>query len=136
MKTCFGLIAVALIFSACAHHKDVRPGTDGIHRVVIQTEDADEGSRAAIAQANHFCEKRGLSAAFVNEEKKYTGTMDEKTYQNAKRATKVASTVGGAVWAFGGNKESNLGGLVGLGGAAGDAALGKGYAVEMRFRCM
>ena len=62
--------------------------------------------------------------------------MDEKNYKNAKRATKVAQTVGGAVWAFGGKRESNLGGIVGLGGAAGDAAIGEGYTVEMSFKCM
>ncbi len=36
---------------------------------------------------------------------------------------------------FGGQRESNLGGIVGLGGAAADAAIGNGYTVEMKFKC-
>ncbi len=136
MKMFLGLIGISLALSACAHHRDVRPGADGIHRVVVKAEDTEEGAQDAIKQANHFCEERGSHAAFINEDQKYTGDMDEKSYKNAKRVTKVAKSVGGAVWVFGGRKESNLGGLVGLGGAAGDAALGDGYTVEMRFKCM
>lgn len=119
----------------CAHHRDVRPGADGVHRVVIQTDDVDTATRNCIDQANHYCKEKKLEAAFINEDKKYTGDMDEQTYKNAKRATTVAKTVGGAVWVFGGKRESSLGGLAGLGGAAGDAALGKGYTVEMKFKC-
>jgi hypothetical protein len=136
MKALIFIALFSLFASGCAHHRDVRAGADGVHRVVIQTDDNEQGTRDAISQANHFCKERKLSAAFINEDKKYTGDMDEKSYKNAKRATSVAKTVGGAVWVFGGKKESNLGGLVGLGGAAGDAALGKAYTVEMRFKCM
>ncbi len=125
----FGLVS-------CATHPDVRPSADGIHRVVIKTADADQGSRNAIRQANNFCEKRGQNAAFVKEEQKYTGDVDEQTYKNVKRASKVAKTIGGAAYVFGGEKESNIGGIVGVGGAASDAALGKGYTVDMRFKCI
>jgi hypothetical protein len=136
MKHLLGLFGILLLLSSCAHHRDVRPSADGIHRVVVRAGDTDEGSREAIRQADHFCKERGRQAAFVKEEQKYTGDMDEKNYKNAKRATKVAQTVGGALWVFGGKRESNLGGLVGLGGAAGDAAIGEGYTVEMRFKCI
>lgn len=131
----FGMAAV-MGLAACAHHRDVRAGADGIHRVVIKTDDTEAGTRDAISQANHFCKERKQAPAFVNEEQKYTGDLDESTYKNAKRATTVAKTVGGAVWALGGKKESDAGGIIGLGGAAGDAALGKGYTVDMRFKCM
>lgn len=77
-----------------------------------------------------------MTAAFINENKKYTGDLDEKTYKNAQRATKVAKTVGGAVHVFGGKRESRVGGVVGLGGVAGEEALGEGYTVEMKFKCM
>lgn len=129
------LLLSALFLSACAHHRDVRPGADGVHRVVVSTDDNEEGTRNAISQANHFCEESGQHAAFIKEDKKYTGDMDEKTYNNAKRASKVAQAVGGTVWALGGEKESNIGGIVGLGGAAGDTALGRAYTVEMQFKC-
>ena len=130
--------SVAAIFTAvgCAHHRDVRAGADGIHRVVIATDDADQGSREAIKQATHFCEQRKLSPAFVNEESKYKGDMDESSYKNAKKATTVAKVLGGTTYALGGARESSLGGLVGLGGVVGDSVLGKGYSVEMKFKCM
>ena len=62
--------------------------------------------------------------------------MDEQSCKNAKTATKVAKIVGGAAWVLGGRNESNLGGIVGLGGAVGDEVLGEGYTIEMRFKCM
>lgn len=135
MKKILSTILLALFFTACAHHRDVRPGDDGIHNVIVQSEDTEEGSRDAIKQANHFCEQRGQYATFIKEEKKYSGDMDEQSYKNAKKATKVAQTVGGAAWVFGGKKESDLGGIVGVGATAADAAIGKGYTVEMKFKC-
>lgn len=129
-----GLIVGCL--SACATHKDVRPGVDGVHRVVIQTDDTEAGAREAIRQANNFCKEQNKYAAFVNEDQKYTGDMDENTYRNAKRASKAATAVGGAVYVFGGQTERTLGGLAGIGGATADQVLGKGYTVEMKFKCM
>src|SRR5262245_3492715 len=130
-----GLLLFTVFVMSCAHHRDVRPGVDGVHRVQIQTADVDQGTRNAIDQANHYCKEKKQEAAFITEDKKYNGDMDEKDYKNAKRVTTVAKTVGGAVWVFGGRRESTLGGLAGLGGAAGDAALGQPYTVEMRFKC-
>lgn len=131
----FVSLSLNFFIISCAHHRDVRPGADGVHRVVIQTDDQDEGTRGAISQANHYCKQSKREAAFVTEEKKYTGDMDEKTYKNAKRASTVAKTVGGAVWGLGGRRESGIGGVVGLGGVAADQALGKAYTVEMKFKC-
>lgn len=128
--------SLILILGACAHHRDVRPGAQGIHRVVVSTDDSDAGSREAIAQANHFCKERGLTPAFVEEAANYKGDMDEKDYKNAKKATTAAKALGGAAYVFGGEKESSLGGIVGLGGAVGDSVLGKGYSVEMKFKCL
>ncbi len=135
LRTGFAM-TLFMLLGACAHHRDVRPGADGVNRVVVKSDDNDEATRDAIAQANHFCkEKNKTTAAFVDENKKYTGDMDEKTYKNAKRASTVAKTVGGTVWAMGGKKESGLGGIAGIGGVAADEALGKAYTVEMRFKC-
>lgn len=134
MKLILGT-TLLLLLAACAHHRDVRPGADGLHRVVLQSEDDDEGTQDAIAQANHYCEQKKKEAVFVNEEKKYTGSMKESDYKTAKTASKVASGVGGAAYVFGGQKESALGGIVGLGGGIANAAIGKGYTVDMKFRC-
>lgn len=130
------LCFVALNLVSCAHHRDVRPGVDGVHRVVIKSDDHDEGTRKAISQANHFCEQNGKSAAIISEEKKYTGSMSENDYKTAKTASKVATAAGGMVHVFGGKNESTAGGIVGLGGIVGDAALGKAYDIEMKFKCL
>jgi hypothetical protein len=132
------VLALPFMLAACAHHRDVRAGAQNTHRVVVKSEGGEEGTRDAIEQANHFCDKRyrGRHATFLNEDNKYTGDLDEKTYKNGKRATKVAQVAGGGLWAFGGKGASTLGGIAALGGSAGDAALGKGYTVEMKFKCM
>ncbi len=135
IKTLVVLGGLTLVAMGCAHHNDVRAGVDGIHRVVIQTEDKENGSQEAIRQANHFCKEQNKYAAFVNEEAKYTGQMDEKDYNRVKTASRVAKAAGGAAYVFGGEKESNLGGVVGLGGVVADAAAGRGYTVEMKFKC-
>lgn len=135
MKLLCFFILLSTIFVGCAHHRDVRPGTEGVHRVVIQTDDTDKGSREAISQANHYCKERNLSAAFVEENQKYTGSMDEKSYKKNKAIAKVAQGVGGAAWVFGGKNESNAGGVVGLGGGIADSVIGNGYTVDMRFKC-
>lgn len=120
----------------CAHHPDVRAGADGVHRVVISSEDSEEGAREAIRQANSFCKERKLNAAFINESSKYQGDLEESDYKMAKKASKVAKVIGGSTYILGGQKESTVGGVVGLGGAVADGVLGKGYATEMKFKCM
>ncbi len=135
MKSFLALVIATILFSACAHHNDVRPGVEGLHRVVIETDNQDGGTRQAIRQANHYCKTLGKTAAFVDEQKKYTGDMDEQKYKDAKKLSKVAQVAGGATYVMGGRRESGIGGVVGLGGAVADAALGKGYTVEMKFKC-
>ena len=133
-KRLFALASLLVLFG-CAHHRDVRPGADGIHRVVIQSEDTDQGGKEAIRQAQHYCEEKKMEAAFIDEKKQYTGDMDESTYKTTKRVGKVAQVVGGGVWALGGKNESTIGGIGALGGTAANAAAGEGYTVEMRFKC-
>lgn len=133
----FGLGLFSLIFiSACAHHPDVRAGADGVHRVVISTDDKEAGTREAIRQANSFCKERNMSAAFINENSQYQGDLNEKDYKLAKKATSAAKILGGTTYVLGGKTESNVGGIVGLGGAVADGVLGKGYSVEMKFKCI
>ncbi len=135
MKNKFLILAAFFFLISCAHHKDVRPGADGVHKVVVVSEDTEKGTRNAISQAEHYCKESERHAAFINEDKKYTGDMSEEDYKKGKRIAKVAQAAGGAVWVFGGQQEKNLGGIVGLGGSVADQAIGKGYTVEMKFQC-
>jgi hypothetical protein len=133
-KRLLALVSLVAVFG-CAHHRDVRPGADGIHRVVVVGEDTDEASKSAIKQSQHYCEEKKKEAVFVDEKKQYTGDMDEETYKSTKRIGKVAQVIGGGVYTMGGKNESAIGGIAGLGGTAAREAAGNGYTVEMRFKC-
>ena len=128
-------VFVGLLLAGCAHHRDVRPGADGVNRVVFKTENKDDGYRDAMSQAEHFCKEKGLVPAVLKEQSQYTGSMDEDSYRASKTAAKVAAAAGGATYALGGKKEKNVGGIVGIGGGIADQALGKGYTFEMTFKC-
>lgn len=130
-------VAIVGLSLSCAHHRDVRPSSDGIHKVTFQTEDKAEGYRNAMSQAEDYCKEmaNGKSPAIVSEQSQYSGTMNEENYNTAKTASKVAQAVGGAGYVFGGKAESNAGGIVGLGGGIASSAIGQGYTYEMKFRC-
>ena len=130
-----GLAFVAFFFVGCAHHRDVRPGANGVHKVTLQHEDTEDGARDAISQANHYCEQSGKHAAFIDESKKFTGDGSEADYKKGKTIAKVGQAVGSAAWIFGGKNESTAGGIVGLGSGIYGSALGKGYNVTMTFKC-
>lgn len=129
-------IVIVLFAFGCAHHRDVRPGADGINRVVIISEGNNgEGPRAALAQAEHYCKEFQKMPGIVTEKTTYTGTVDEDTYNNGKAVSRVLKTVGGATSVFGGKNERNAGGVGVLAGVGTDAALGNGYTTEIKFKC-
>lgn len=137
MPALFTLVLPTLLLtSGCAHHRDVRPSADGVHWVELKAESEEEGAREALSQANDFCEERKMAAAIVSEDKTYKGDMEEKNYKTLKKAGKVAQAAGGTVYALGAPRESNIGGLVGLGGGIASGLAGEGYLVKLRFKCM
>lgn len=129
------LAATTLLLPSCAHHKDVRPGSEGIHSVVISSETKEAGSREAIDQATDYCDSIGKHVAFVDEKANYSGSMSESDYNKAKTVAKVGHAIGGAGYVFGGEKEKNAGAIVAIGSGIADSALGNGYKVEMKFKC-
>jgi hypothetical protein len=131
----FMALFTSVFLISCAHHRDVRPGEGGMHRVVVATDDVDQGNQDAIAQAQHYCKESKKEAIFTNEESKYKGNMSEEDYNKYKAGAKVAKVVGGTTWALGNKTASGIGGAVGLGGLAAEAAIGKQYKVEMKFKC-
>ncbi|MEI8027344.1 MAG: hypothetical protein WCI18_13430 [Pseudomonadota bacterium] len=125
-----------LLLTHCAHYPDVRPSDTGNHSVSFMTESSEDGYRNAKSQADSYCDDVHKKRAYISkEENKYKGSMDEKTYKNAKTAAKVTGMVGTAGYLFGGKKQSEVGGIVGLGGGITDAALGSAYRYTMYFRC-
>lgn len=135
MKNCILLLTLAFIAS-CASHEHVRPGADGIHRVIIRGEEKEEVERQAMSEANDFCDQYKKVAAYVGEETKYTGSVDESTHKTIKKASQAAMVGGSLMGMAGGKKESNVGaGLFGL-GAVGSATLDKdAYTADMKFKC-
>ena len=130
------LIVSGILFVGCAHHPDVRPGVDGVHRVVIKSDDIDNAQQNALSQAKDFCDEKHKEFAVLDESSKYVGSMNEDDYRTGKVISKTATGLGAAATFFGGKNESAIGGIIGLGGAAADKALGNGDIVEMKFKCL
>lgn len=128
------IIFILLLLTGCGHHRDVRPGENGIHRVVVRAEDHESGEQDAIAQANHYCDKYGKEAIFINENSKYSGDVSEGTYKAGKAMSKVAQ-LGGAAYGLHSTKNSSVGEASFLGGSVASSVLGKGYTTEMQFKC-
>lgn len=130
-------VGASLFLISCGHHRDVRPSSDGKHRVVVTSEDEEGGQRDALEQANHFCKERYEKVAAIEKEKtKYIGDMDESNYKTTKKASKALEYGGSSAWLFGGKKESNAGKVAsGAGGVLG-AVAGKGYSTTMIFKCI
>ncbi|MBC7662005.1 MAG: hypothetical protein H7249_20110 [Chitinophagaceae bacterium] len=138
MKKLF--IAIALLnlttITACAHYPDVRAKESGIHSVILNIENKDEGYQEANAQANSFCKDKYQKTAFqVSEKSEYVGSLDETTYIAAKTASKVITAVGAGAAIFGGQSESKAGVGGAVGGGVADSALGNGYRYTMEFKC-
>jgi hypothetical protein len=114
---------------------DVRPSSSGQHKVILKTENDSTVFRNAKGQADHFCEKKKQTAYILKEGHQYSGYMDEKDYKTGKKAAQVAVGIGSAGYVLGGKKESQLGGLVGFGGAVASETLGEGYTYTMIFEC-
>lgn len=126
----------ALSLTACAHHRDVRAGADGINRVIVRGPEQEPLERSALSQANHYCEKRNLAPVFLQEEAQYTGSMNEGTHKALRTASKAASVVGASLGVFGGKNEQTAGAVVAGGGLIGGVVTGgNAYTVDMRFRC-
>jgi hypothetical protein len=132
------ILAFSFMFLAsCAHHRDVRPGVSGVHKVAVLSEDESSGQRDALSQANHFCDKKyEKSAAIVKEKTTYTGSMDESNYKMGKAASRALKTGGNSAWVLGGKKESNAGRTASGSGSVLDSALGEGYTTQMIFKCI
>jgi hypothetical protein len=131
------IVVLALFFGACAHHRDVRPGAQGLHRVIVRAPEKTHAERSAISQAEHFCEEQsGRHPAFVEEKTQYTGSMDEATRDTVRKASRAAMILGGTGTVLGDGPVRTGGGVVGTAGTVGTIMTGgDDYVADMRFRC-
>jgi hypothetical protein len=134
MKLALALLPLLLI--GCGHHRDVRPGPKGIHRVVVTSEDAHAGQRDALRQANHFCDQSKKKAAIHKEGSRYTGDVSESTYKTAKAISRAARSAGTQTQLNGSRREANRGQIATGTANSLDSAMGNGYTTEMTFSCI
>jgi hypothetical protein len=129
------LFLTLIIFISCGHHRDVRPGVNGVNSVSVIGEDKVEISRKALDQSQHYCDSIGQRAAIKSEVIKFVGSGSEEDYKKIKGVTKAVQVAGSGAYVFGGKKERNAGGIAGIGAAAASAYAGDGYQVTMQFIC-
>lgn len=131
------LTAIALLVTSCAHHRDVRPGADGHHRIIVRAPEERAAEQDALKQAQTYCKKHGKKSPAILEEKtEYEGSMDENQRKTIRNASKAAGVVGGSMGVFGGRKERNAGAVVGGAGAVGAIMTGDdAYVTQMTFLC-
>lgn len=117
-------LITALGLSSCvtSNRQDVRPGIDGLHRVIIRVDDITEGSREAVKQADSYCAEINKQAFFFNDEGK--GKAAPKPAANAPTANPAA---GKAAAAPSGDED---------GGEASSVSTEKKYTVDMLFKCL
>ncbi len=72
--------------SARESRLDVRPGVDGIHRVVVISKNQVEGSREALNQADQYCKEIKKSAYFFNSKTDEDTSAKNKTSAPTKKA--------------------------------------------------
>jgi len=130
------MVLLGSFFTGCAHHPDVRPGADGVHRVVVRAMSKEDAERDAISQAESYCSQTKRSVAFVEEKTNYTGNMDESTRDTVRKASKAAMVLGGAGVLVGPEGVREGGGVLGTAGTVGTIMTGgKDYLADMRFKC-
>ena len=116
----------------------VRPGPDGIHSVLLLTDDRETGSRIALRQAKRWCKKDKQDFVVHEEAIYFICDMDEADYIRAKQLAAAAQAAGSVT---SGTSEVNsnaetVGDILQAGGAAAQAALGECYEVELFFECV
>lgn len=117
---------------------NVLPAADGVHSVVLMTDNKPEGTSYATRQAKRYCKRKEKKQFYVKDQLiSYVCEMDEQKYIRAKKAAAAAEMAGLAT--SGASSEDSNGELVGdiltSAGAITDATLGDCYEVKLHFVC-
>jgi hypothetical protein len=89
----------------------------------------------SINQAEYFCDKRDKYPIYLEENKKYEGSMAESDYKMAKKITKAGQMAGHTMGVFGNKQQRETGHVVGFGSVIASEVMGDEYRVYMRFKC-
>lgn len=139
MKLCSSLILLSALFivTGCAHHRDVRPGVDGVHQVIVRAQDKGSAERDAISQAEHFCQQSQKIPGIIEEKTIYTGTIDEATRETLRKASMAAKVLDHSHVNHDAETPASSGpGVLGKAGRVGAVMTsGDDYRTEMKFKC-
>jgi hypothetical protein len=117
---------------------NVLPSADGVHSVVLLTDNKQDGAFYAKSQAKRYCKRKEKKNYFVeNQNISYVCEMDEAKYIRAKKAA-AAAEMAGIATSSASNEDSNgelVGDILASAGAITDATLGDCYEVTMHFVC-
>lgn len=83
------ILGTILFLAGCAHHNDVRRGTDGVHVALVKTKEPREGFEDAAKQAAHFCGQMDKKSVTIEKTKKFLGEGGEDRYIANQRAVKA-----------------------------------------------
>jgi len=92
----FTVLALGVQFGCSTAKVRIKPGADGVHRVTSTDYEKDGAEEAAVDAANDFCKDRGKTAAFISEDTKYFGEMDEETRNTIRNASRAAKAISGS----------------------------------------
>ena len=127
-----------LLLSLVGCMPNVLPSADGVHSVVLMTDDKQEGTFYAKNQAKRYCKRKEKKNYFVeNQTISYVCEMDEAKYIRAKKAA-AAAEMAGLATSTASDEDSNgevVGDILTSAGAITDAALGDCYEVKLHFVC-
>ena len=128
-----------LLLSLVGCMPNVLPSADGVHSVVLMTDNKQEGTFYAKNQAKRYCKrKQNKKNYFVeNQTISYVCDMDEAKYIRAKKAAAAAEMAGVATSTASGEDSNGelVGDILASAGAITNATLGDCYEVKMHFVC-
>ncbi len=128
-------ITFVSLLSACAHHNNVRPASDGNHYVKLSAQTRDAGGKEAWRQAKLYCSEQKASAYVNHESIDYTGSLPESEYLSNLNIANAVETAGTVLWVLGENKVDDVGAAMSIGGGIAEDSMGTPYQVELSFTC-
>lgn len=132
MKSLRGIFYIALVFLTGCSTAEIRmmPNNEnGVHKVVAKDIEKGDAEVEAVKAANKYCKEQKRGIVFLTEKTEYMGSMDEKTRNAIRKASKVAMILGQ------GEIGEEKGGLGKAGEAAGAATSDRDYVTTIEFKC-
>ncbi len=130
------MVLMMLTFLGCM--PNVLPSADGVHSVVLMTDNKQEGTFYAKNQAKRYCKRKEKKQYYVEDQSiSFVCQMDEAKYIRAKKAA-AAAEMAGIATSTASDEDSNgelIGDVLASAGAITDATLGDCYEVKLHFVC-